>query len=139
MRLLAFTLFALIAVSLPADGLAQEEEEPTAYWYVTQWQIPWAKVDSLRSLEEQYTPAIEEAAREVEGTLLDRKVLIHDTGTEWNVMILSKYPSWQAIRDDVNVFERAFPDEAQREGIDEAFSWVFEGALHRDAIYVEIE
>lgn len=139
MRLLALGLFALIAFSVPADAVAQEEADDTAYWYVSHYQIPWAKVDSLVSLEKTYSPQIREATTPEQTGVLDRKLLIHDTGTEYNVVIMTKYPSWNAIRAETDVLELVFPDEAERSTIQEAYGWIFEDTDHRDAIYVEAE
>ena len=139
MRLFIVGLATMIFAVSVSDLIAQEADE-TPYWYVTQWQIAWPRVDSLISLEKQYSPQIREAVGPEETNLLDRKVLIHDTGTKWNVMIMNKYSSWSAIRDDppVNVMERVFPGE-EGEEISEAYGWVFEGATHYDAIYIEAE
>ncbi|MDX1616693.1 MAG: hypothetical protein R3300_20470 [Candidatus Promineifilaceae bacterium] len=138
MRLLTLGLFVLL-LSVPADALAQEEADDTAYWYVSHYQIPWAKVDSLVSLEKRYSPQIREATTPEETGVLDRKVLIHDTGNEWNVVIMTKFPSWEAIRAEIDVLELVFPDEAERSALQEAYGWVFEDTDHWDAIYVEAE
>lgn len=142
MRLLALGLFALIAFSVPAKVLAQEEDADSPYWYVTHWKIAFSKVDSLVSLEKAYSPRFRETVTPEQTGVLDRKVLIHDTGGEATVVIMTKHPTWRAIREDApigNVMEHVFPDEPERQGIQEAYQWVFEGAEHWDAIYREAE
>lgn len=140
MRLAVVGLLSVIALFSTSELMAQETDDSTPYWYVSHYQMAWPKVDSLTSLEKEYSPQIREVVTPEETGVLDRKVLIHDTGTKWNVVIMTKYPSWAAIREEpsVNVVERVFPGE-EGERINEAYGWVFEGATHYDAIYIEAE
>ena len=74
------------------------------------------------------------------GDLLDYKVLIHHTGDEYNVVIMSKYPSWEAI-DKSGIWGAAYkiiePDKEKRKNVYDLFNWVFEGVTHIDNIYTE--
>jgi hypothetical protein len=143
MRLVPLAMLSAVALLLvPHDGAAQVgEEQQQAYWYVSHFKIPFAKVDSLVSLEKSYSPRIRAGLTSEQSGMLDRKVLIHDTGNEWTVVIMTKHPSWASIRAEppVNMMQHVFRDEAERGRIQAAFNWVFEGAEHWDAIYREAE
>ena len=138
-RTLCLTLLAAIALTGVPDGLAAQQETDSPVWYVSHYKVPWARVDSLVTLEQQYAQRVREELTPEQTGILDRKVLIHDTGTEWNVVIMTKYPSWAAVREEppVNAMETLWPDEEERERIQAAFNWVYEGTEHRDAIYRE--
>ncbi len=140
-RTLSLTILAAIALTtVPAEATAQEPSE-SPYWYLSHYKVPWAKVDSLVALEQRYAPMVREELTPEQTGILDRKLLIHDTGNEWNVVIMTKYVSWAAIREDpaVNIMEAVWPDEAERQRIQAAYNWVYEGAEHWDAIYRESE
>jgi hypothetical protein len=123
-------------------GAARGQEQQPAqqpYWVVSYYEVPWARVDSLVKLYRQHRiPVVEEAKRA--GTILDYRILIHHFGSEENVVIMEKYPSWEAIDRGTGFGEAARrlgrDEEAQRQ-ISEGFDWVFEGVPHRDEIYAE--
>ena len=132
---------ALVLVTshgLSAQEMAAEEEEQ-AYWHVQLYQIPWERVDSLRALESQYSDVFVEKAKEA-GTILDYRLLIHEMGDEYNVVEMTKYPSWAAIQEGPGwgrIAEELF-DEETREAINAGYSYVYEGhGAHRDLIYTE--
>ena len=119
---------------------AQEEPKAdTPYWYVSSYKITWEKADSLKKLVKKYTiPTLVEVKKS--GGLLDYKVLIHHTGNEYNVITMSKYPSWEAIDKSAGWSAAAKivqPDDAKRKKVNAAFNWVFEGSVHVDNIYSE--
>ena len=135
------TLVLVAGTALSGTAFAQEEEGPSAYWYVSAYNIPWEKVDSLQSLNRQYTAPVVEDSKQA-GRILDRKMLIHHTANEYNVIIMTKFPSWEAIDRGAGFDEFAEQrwDEAKNEEIEAAFDWVFEGAgAHQDWIYGEAE
>lgn len=134
--LLLFTLLATFSTLI-----AQEDSKKgTPYWYVSSHKIAWEKVDSLQSLIKLYTiPILAEVKKD--GGLLDYKVLIHNTGDEYNVVIMSKYPSWAAIDKGAGwgaAFKKIEPDKAKRKKVSDAFNWVFRGRVHIDNIYTEV-
>lgn len=135
-------LVALFACTLvaPEAGLAQEEDDgDDPIWYVSAYNIPWAKVDSLTSLLEADQELVDEQVRR--GQVLEGKVLIHHTADEYNVIFMTKYPSWDAVDDDPGlaaIAEDLGWSEEQRTARQEGFAHIFEGAnAHRDYIYTE--
>ncbi len=135
--LLLFTLFATFS-TLNAQ---EDPKDETPYWYVASYKIAWEKVDSLQSLIKLYTIPISVEVKK-SGGLLDYKVLIHHTGGEYNVVIMSKYPSWAAIDKEIgwgDAFKKIEPDKAKQKEVSDAFSWIFEGSVHIDNIYKEVE
>ena len=46
--------------------------------------------------EKEYTPAVVAAAKK-NGTILDYKMLMHHTGDEYNVVTMTKFPSWASL------------------------------------------
>ncbi len=141
MRWIRFLLLASVAATaLVGFTLVRPiQQEEQAYWYVSFYSVDWAKVDSLQALVKSYSyPVAKEAMKS--GKLLDYKWLIHDTGNEWNVVIMSKYRSWDAIDDGVfGAANRTLhPDSLQRQNINAAFNEIFAGGAHRDMIYTEV-
>lgn len=133
---------ALSAVSLLAGyavGHARQQVHP-GFWYLTQYQVDFQKIDSLQKLLRTYTlPLAEEAKKS--GVVLDEKWLIHHTGTEYNVLQLRHVRSWEAINSDTTVgraMRRLWPDSGRRVDINRAFAEMLSGAPHRDAIYVPV-
>lgn len=135
---IAIALVLCTTQGLVAQQMEQEEEQQ-AYWHVQLYQIPWERVDSLQSLTEQYTDQVVAGAKEA-GSILDFKLLIHNMGDEYNVVEMTKYPSWAAIQEGRGfgpVAEELW-DEEQREAIMDGFAWVYEGnPAHKDYIYTE--
>ena len=63
-----------------------------------------------------------------------------EEGNEYNVITMSKYPSWEAIDKGAGWSAAAKivqPDDAKRKKVNAAFNWVFEGSVHVDNIYSE--
>ncbi|MDZ7692140.1 MAG: hypothetical protein U5K69_13580 [Balneolaceae bacterium] len=136
--ILTVAFFGLTWGTSDVQGQDQENEE-TPYWYVSEYKIPFAKVDSLRTLNEMANPVYQKAIDE--GYILDYKVFIHHTGGEYSVVLLTQYPSWDAIgegRRFDEVDQIAIPDSVKRQKIIDGFNWVYEGAAHRDNIYTEV-
>ena len=121
-------------------GFAQQQQQPTAYWYVTQYQVDFRLTDSLsRMLKAHRTPFVEELKRS--GNLLEERWLLHHTGSEWNVLHIRKYPTWAAMNDPATAnaaLRKAFPDSVRRAAINNAFQGIFQASAHRDGIYVEM-
>jgi len=130
----ALLLFAFCLFQSNANA---QDAEDTPYWYVSYYQIQGSRVDSLSKLVAKYT-ARAVAMLKKNGRILDYNFLIHDTGSADNVVIMIKYPSWDAI-DEGAGFGQAQreiePDEAIRDAINAAFNWCFEGSTHTDTIY----
>jgi hypothetical protein len=119
-------------------GFAQQQQ-PTAYWYVTQYQIDFRRTDSLSKLIKAFTPAREELKRS--GNLLEERWLLHHTGNEWNVLHIRKFPSWAAMNDEgaaIAALRKAVPDSVRRDAMIRAGQELFQANAHRDGIYVEI-
>lgn len=132
----------VVLVLLSSQGLVaqemEQEGEAQAYWHVQLYQIPWERVDSLRTLVDRTQPVVDDAIEN--GAILDFKILIHEMGDEYNVVEMTKYPSWAAIQEDRGFGEAAEEvfDEATDEAIMDGFDWVYEGsAAHKDYIYTE--
>lgn len=120
-------------------GHAQQQQQ-APFWYVSEYQVDFRMIDSLQRLLRTYTlPVVEEAKRA--GNLLDEKWLIHHTASEFNVVRMRKFRTWDAINGDTSVSaanRRLFPDSTRRAAISSAFNGIFQAAPHRDAIYVEV-
>ncbi len=119
-------------------GFAQQQQ-PTAYWYVTHFQVDFRLTDSLSRLLKANTGVRDELKRS--GNLLEERWLLHHTGSEWNVLRIRKFPNWAAINDNAAVtaaVRKVFPDSAQRAANNRAFQGIFQASPHRDGIYVEI-
>ena len=71
---------------IQTNASAQNEKE-TPYWYVSNYKVNWAKVDSLQGLVTKYTVPIVAQAKK-NGTILDYHFLIHHTGNTNNVKIV---------------------------------------------------
>lgn len=135
-RLVA-TVLILAFCMFQYNANAQEEDEKTPYWYVTYHKLQWNRVDSLQKLASKYTKLIVAQAKK-NGTILDYNFLIHHTGSDSNVVIMIKYPSWAAIGEGSG-FGKAFkeiePDKEKRDAISASYGWCFEGSTHTDTIY----
>ncbi len=133
-----FSTFSSIIAQEEPDAPEKQKKE-TPYWYVSSFKIPWEKVDSLQKLIKMYTiPTLVEVKKI--GRLLDYHILIHNTGDEYNVVIMSKFSSWEALDKGAGWTEASKvvePDEEKRKKVSEAFNWVFEGSVHKDNIYSE--
>ncbi len=133
---------ALLALAfvfvLPLTVLAQEEEEQ-AVWHTIRYQVDWSRVDSLVTLIETYDLPTTEEAKKM-GNLLERKWLIHIQGTEWNVVLMEKVRSWEAVQNTGMEAARRtlYPDEATRDEIQAGFNWAFGGGAHRDEFFREV-
>ncbi len=127
-------LFAAVAAT-PAVG-QESQEQPVVY--INQNQIPWDRIDSLTTLL-QSRPQWTAKAKEL-GHILDEKFLIHMHGDEWNVVVITAYPSWTAFANlspgwRGEVARMVEPDSTRRAAINAGYDWVFAGTMHRDNIY----
>jgi hypothetical protein len=138
-----FILAMLFAGLFSTQSIVQaqeEESQETPYWYVSSFMVPWSKMDSLEKLVKKYDLSIlaEEKKR---GIILDYHYFIHHTGDEYNVVILTKSPSWAAIMDTtlgVVTLETIEPDKSKRDEINAGYKWIFDGVPHKDNIYREL-
>lgn len=126
----------LIAVATPAPSKAQASaEQETPYWYVSFYSVDWTRTDSLVKLWKMTEPV--RALRKRNGEILEWLGLMHHTGNEQNVVMMTKYPSWKAMNASDSAMAQVFPDEAERARINDGFGWVFGGGGHQDVIYGE--
>lgn len=119
-------------------GFAQQQQ-PTPYWYVSQYQVDFRLTDSLSKLLKLGTGVTDELKRT--GHLLEERWLLHHTGNEWNVLHIRKYPNWAAVNDNAPVaaaVRKVFPDSVRRAAVEKAWQGIFQEAAHRDGIYVEL-
>jgi hypothetical protein len=130
-------LFATLLVFLLAGTSKAQDaaEESQPYWYVSYYTVDWSKTDSLTKLWEMTKPVRERAKQD--GEILEWIGLIHDTGNEHNVVMMTKYPSWSAMRAPNEAFQEVFPNAAERARIGEGYNWVFGAGAHQDGIYTE--
>ncbi len=122
------------------QAYAQEEEGTERPWvYASFYKVPWERIDSLTKLQKLYPWT--EKAKEM-GCLLDRSVLVHAYGSEYNVVIMRYYASWEDIEGTgcgQRAFEALEPDSTRRAEVDAGFNWVYQGTEHRDEIYRVME
>jgi len=122
------------------QAYAQEEEGAERPWvYASFYKVPWERVDSLTALQKLYPWA--EKAVEM-GHILDFKMLVHHTGDEYNIVVMTFFPSWEAIDEGAwwgDVFEALEPDAERRAEVNDGFNWVLGGFKHYDNIYRVME
>jgi len=133
-------IIILLALFIPSFLLAQEEEKKDVpYWYVSSHKIPWEKIDSLQAMVKKYTvPAVAEAKKS--GRILDYNILIQHTGDEYNVVTMTKFPSWAAIDEGAGwgaAMKIVVPDKEERNKAWAGWRWVFEGVPRIHNIYVD--
>ena len=129
----------VIILLIPCLGFAQDKEkEDTPYWYVTYAKIAFAKMDSLVKFRNEYVlPIIAEAKKK--GAILDNKLLLHHTGTEYTAVYMTKFPSWAAIdeawmNDALKAIE---PDKEKRKVFWDTQWYLLDEFIHYDEIYTE--
>jgi len=130
-------------LAVPTDARAQdgdEAEAPEAAWiYISSYKIPWSRVDSLTKLNKLY-PVVAKAKEN--GTVLDFHMLVHDTGDEYNVVIVNVYESWESMGEGNGfgaAFEELEPDADRRAEVNAGYGWVFADTEHMDNIYRGME
>ena len=141
-RVALIGVFAGLLLAMPTDVRAQDgdetEEAEPAWIYMSSWKIPFSRVDSLSKLVKLY-PIPEKAIEN--GALLDYHMIVHHTGNEYNMVIVSVYESWESMGEG-NGFGAAFrelePDEDRRAEFNAGLQWVFSDAEHVDNIYREM-
>ena len=130
----------VIILLIPCLGFAQDKEkEDTPYWYASFGKMNFARMDSLESLYKEYIiPIVAEAKKS--GGILDYKLLFHHTGDEYNVVFMTKHPSWCSMEKlwMSTAYKAIEPDKGKRKVFWDAWWWVFEGATHYDCIYTEL-
>lgn len=147
---------AALAVMTPTDARgqvspsrppAQEVVPPalydtagTAWVYASYFRIAWPRVDSLIKLN-RYFPAWRARAIEM-GCFVDATLLIHHTGTEYNVVSSRTYASFARIGPGGGTgactnraWRETVPDSTLRAAINHGQEWVFGDAPHYDVIY----
>ncbi len=132
-------LGVLSGVTTLADAQGDAAEQP--YIYASYWKIPWDRVDSLTKLNKLY-PVVAKA-KEL-GTILDRTWLVHHTGNEYNVVLSTRFASWEAIGQGARMgeaFRALEPDSLRRAEVNAGYNWVFDPAVtsHYDIIYQVME
>ena len=137
---MALAVFGLI-LGVARPTYAQEEEAENPVVHTSSYQVPWERVDSLRTLWSTYPEWLAKA--EELGHILDNQLWVHVQGDEWNVVIAASYPSWDAwVNPEPGwrqaVFAMVEPDSTRRAAYNEGMSWVFANTIHRDNIYRHI-
>ena len=131
-------IIIFLVLFIPSLLMAQEEEKKDVpYWYVMSIKIPWERIDSLQTLVKKYTVKVTAEAIK-SGKILDYKFLIHHTGDEYNVVIMTKFPSWDSMGDLTTMQtaqELVIPDKEERDKVNGGWQWIFEGTQHIDNIY----
>jgi hypothetical protein len=114
-------------------------KKETPYWLITYYKVDPTRIDSLVKLEKEYgIPIFEEAKKR--GTLLKRKLLIHKISSDYNVILMEKYPSWAATGERVGndaAFAAIEPNNEKRFRVYSGYIWVFNNATHYDEIFIE--
>lgn len=115
-------------------------------FYMSQHKIQWSRMDSLTTLIAEFdVPWHNFIAENVEG--YQRWYFQHDTGGEYNLMIVTMYPDWDMVRGDEIPYDELFPQfaasmgmtmeevEADANGVQAGFQWAYEGSTHMDGIW----
>jgi len=135
---LMFTFLGASVVTAQEDGNAGEESGP--YWYVSKYKVPFSKLDSLNTLMDEYINDVVDRAVE-NGILLDYKLLVHHTATEYTVTIMRQYETWDDIDEEIGLGDAAqevIPDEELRQKVGEGFYWIIDDVPHKDHIYIDV-
>jgi hypothetical protein len=124
--------------AVPAGLAAQPPQPPSRVVYVIQRQVPWERTDSLVKLLALYPAWTATAQRE--GHIVDRNVLVHLQGDEWNVVVMTVFASWDAWANQKpgwgqSVLRMVEPDSARRAAFNTGMNWVYQGTVHRDNVY----
>ncbi len=129
----------VILLFIPNLVIAQDKEkEDTTYWYVMHVKFDFTKTDSLKKWRNEYViPIIKEAKKK--GTILDNKLLLHHTGGEYTVVIMTKFPSWAAMEENWmnNALKTIEPDKGKRKVFWDTWFYLFDEFIHYDEIYTE--
>ena len=139
---ISFVIVLLCLFALPVQAQDKEKKE-TSYWYVSYSKVTGAKVDSLVNFSKKYLIPIAEETKK-KGTILDYKMLIHHTGTEYNVVYMVKYPSFSTMEYGIAgwllpTFKEMEPDKEKQMAFRAAQQYVTDGFIHYDEIYWEVE
>ncbi|MEP0547437.1 MAG: hypothetical protein ABJF88_10935 [Rhodothermales bacterium] len=124
------------------SGNEDGDMKPDMVAYMTQFKIKPSRMDSLVALIQTYdVPWHTFVAENVEG--YERFWMRHDTGNEYNFMVVTNYPNWDMM--DSVPYDELFPkfaasqgmtmEEAEGMGVEEKFNWAYEGAEHMDQIW----
>jgi hypothetical protein len=124
------------------SGAENAEMNPAEVAYMSQFKIQPSRMDSLAALIQTYdAPWHTFVAENVEG--YSRTWMRHDTGNEYNFMVVTTYPNWDMM--DSVPYDELFPrfaasqgmtmEEAEGMGVEEKFNWAYEGAQHMDQIW----
>ena len=116
---------------------ADKEEKP--YWWSVHYKIDADKMDDFIKLTKDYTFPIVEKAKE-QGKVLDFKVLLHEVGTEYNVVIMQKSPSWCDLKSNwyFEILEEMITDKEELKKFYKEFDRVYCGFIHYDEILIEL-
>ena len=146
MRYVILTIFAGLALTLCAPAPVAQDMEPV--FYMTQYKIDGARLDSLETLVKDFdVPFQAFIAENVEG--YQRWFFRHDTGNEYNFMIITRYPDWDMVRGDEIPFSDLLPQFVESMGmtpeelsslsVEDQFEWAYEGSTHIDQIWRPVE
>jgi len=139
MKKFAYLLVILMLAALHKTAFGQENQDNWPWVYMSEFQVPWSRIDSLMKLENITDKEWNwyEKAKEM-GHIIDFRFMLHHTGDEWNVRYEWVYPSWEAMNKSdwmKEVSEAVEPDSTKRKPINEGYQWVFKDVTHRDQIY----
>jgi hypothetical protein len=135
------TITSIISIILLITclGFAQEKEEKaTPYWYVSYAKIEFTKMDTLLKFRDEYIkPVIAEAKKQ--GMILDNKLLLHHTGSEYTAVFMTKFPSWCAMEKSWmnDALKKIEPDKDKRKAFWDAQWYILGDFIHYDEIYTE--
>ncbi len=139
MKTFAFLMLLFLVVGLQETAFGQEEKSTLPWVYMSEYQIPWSRMDSLIKLIDVFNIEYKWTEKAIEmGYVLDIRLMIHHTGNEWNYRAEWVYPSWEAMNIKgwgMQVWEAVMPDSAKREASFAGIDWIFKDVIHRDQIY----
>ena len=128
---------AAAAMILSAPLIAQEAaEEKSNIFTVSTYQWPFSNLEEIFAIMEENQELVEQNEY-----IVSRKVLTHNWGGKFSVMIIAEYASWADIekaqdRDD-ELFEAKYPDEEDRKARGEKFTALAGHGAHTDNILSE--
>ena len=138
LTLAATTLAALLAVAM---GALAEDESDDAHgngnvFAMLQYKTKFSDIDAYLDLyEKEWMPLVRENKY-----VVSHRIFQHSWGPDWTILIVEEFESLamldEAYKTYDKLWEKRYPDEAERNAADKAFSDLLLG--HSDSIVTEV-
>ena len=127
---------ALLLVSAPDSLQAQDDDEDGHIFTVSTQQWPFNNLDDIFEIMEENHELTEQNE-----FILSQKVLTHVWAGAFSVMFIWEYASFEDIakaeKRDTELYEAKYPNEKDRDALDEKFAALAGDNIHEDHIVQE--